>query len=183
MWGSSLKELIAMQRVVPPLDSEWPERIFKRLAAPVYVAGYLGALREVYVEIRRRNIMSHSEFVEAVKADQAATVAWNRFLDLKREKDETPGSWDEVLQTVRKLEKIVFPWLRGRHSLLSIFNEILEWDFNLHDLGRPVLMRRCKKRGCAKVFFPKVPGQMYHSDQCAAAARQYKRYHRQKLQS
>ena len=170
-WGASLKELLDAQRVVPPSWWKWPECDFKRFVAPVYFGRYLGALREGYVEARRRNIMPHEQFVEAIKTDQAATLAWNRFIELKQEGAETVGSWKDVLQAVRTLEKVLVPRWRGKRSLLSVMNEVFGWNFNLEHLWTPILVRRCKKPGCAEVFFPKTPGQTYHSARCGTADR------------
>lgn len=106
---ASLLVLVACaQQAIPPEFSE-----LKAEVTILEISKYLGLLQDGYVDARQRRVLSHEQFVEAVKADRALFKVWNRYIEIRRTGDNDPAMWGEILTLIGKLEGIAMQYVPG----------------------------------------------------------------------
>jgi len=83
----------------------------KQDVTAVEISGYLGILREGYKDAHRNGQMPFDQFKQAVLADRAMTISWNRYLDIREAGGNDPAKWVAVVEAISDFERIIRQWV------------------------------------------------------------------------
>jgi len=77
----------------------------------VELSGYQDVLRDGYKQAHANGQMPFETFKQAVLADRAMTIAWERYLDIRLAGGNDPAKWIAVVEGISDLERIIRQWV------------------------------------------------------------------------
>ncbi len=77
----------------------------------VELGGYQDILRDSYKQAHANGQIPFETFKQAVLADRAMTIAWERYLDIRLGGGNDPAKWIAVVEGISDLERIIRQWV------------------------------------------------------------------------